>query len=63
MRKLRNGSQAVVTGNVVIRQRDGEFRSLKGIRVKVLSGRKNFCLCDIGRERPVFIPSGNLQAA
>ena len=63
MPKIRNGSKAFITGNVVIRQKDGMVRSLQGSKVKVLSGRKNFCLCDIGREKPIFIPTKNLKAA
>ena len=63
MHKLRNGSRAYITGNVIIRQTDGEVKSLRGSTVKVISGRKNFCLCDIGREKPIFIPTKNLKAA
>ena len=63
MRKIKNGYKAYVTGNVVIRQKDGAVRSLSGHKVKVISGRNNFCLCDIGREKPIFIPTTNLRAA
>ena len=63
MPKIKNGSKALVTGNVIIRQTDGVVRSLKGSKVKVISGRKNFCLCDIGRAKPIFIPTNNLKAA
>ena len=63
MHKIRNGANAYITGNVIIRQKDGEVKSLNGSRVKVLSGRKNFCLCDVGREKPIFIPTKNLKAA
>lgn len=63
MRKIKSGSKAYVTGNVVIRQKDGAVRSLCGHKVKVISGRNNFCLCDIGREKPIFIPTTNLKAA
>lgn len=55
--------KALVVGNVVIRQTDGAVRSLQGSKVKVISGRKNFCLCDIGRAKPIFIPTNNLKAA
>ena len=61
--KNNHGSKAYVTGNVVIRQKDGAVRSLSGHKVKVISGRNNFCLCDIGREKPIFIPTTNLKAA
>ena len=63
MHKFRNGSRAYITGNVIIRQNDGEVKSLCGSKVKIISGRKNFCLCDIGREKPIFIPTKNLKAA
>jgi len=63
MYKIRNGSNAYITGKVIIRQKDGVVMSLEGNKVKVLSGRKNFCLCDIGREKPIFIPTKNLKAA
>lgn len=63
MHKFRNGSRAYITGNVVIRQKDGEVKSLSGGKVKVISGRKDFCLCDIGREKTIFIPTNKLKAA
>lgn len=63
MRKIRNGTNAYIVGNVVIRQKDGPVMSLKGNKVKVLYGRNNFCLCDIGREKPIYIPTENLKVA
>lgn len=63
MHKIRNGSRAYITGNVIIKQKDGEIKSLGGSRARVISARKNFCLCDIGIEKPIFIPMKNLKAA
>lgn len=63
MPKIRNGAKALVVGNVIIRQTDGVVRSLQGSKVKVIYGRKNFCLCDIGRVKPILIPTNNLKAA
>lgn len=63
MHKFKNGSRAYITGNVIIRQNNGEVKSLNGSKVKVLYGRNNFCLCDIGREKPIYIPTKNLKAA
>ena len=63
MHKFRNGCCAYIMGDVVIRQKNGLVKSLRGSKVKILYGKNHFCLCDIGREKPIYIPTKNLKAA
>lgn len=63
MPKIKNESKAYIVGNVLILQKDEKIRSLCGSPIKVISNKNKFCLCDIGGEKPIFIPVKNLKTA
>lgn len=63
MRKMKKGTKAVITGQVVIRRKNGRVEALTGNTVQVIADRKQFCLCDTGGEKPVCIPKKNLKVA
>lgn len=61
MRNIRSGDLVIISGPVCILGKNGRMESFKGKVVRVVGIDPKRCRCDIGIDKPVFIPKSHLQ--
>ena len=61
MRNFKCGDLVTISGPICILRKNGKLESFQGKIVRVIDIDLKRCRCDIGIDKPVYIPKTHLQ--